>query len=89
MNFVLTLTTNRDQSQDLAQESIFRALDNKDKYYQNVNFRAWVFTIVHNVFVNNYRKIVRSQTFEESIDNLCHLNLQVLLLQKVLLQSPK
>lgn len=75
MSFALTLTTNREQAKDLMQESTLRALDNKEKYYENVNFKGWVFTIMHNIFVNNYRKMVRSQTMVDTTDNLYHLNL--------------
>lgn len=75
MNFALTLTTNRDEAKDLLQETTLRALDNREKYYENVNFKGWVFTIMHNIFVNNYRKIVRTQTVVDQTENLYHLNL--------------
>lgn len=75
MNFALTLTTNKEEAKDLLQETTLRALDNKDKYYENVNFKGWVFTIMHNIFVNNYRRIVRTQTIIDQTENLYHLNL--------------
>ena len=75
MNFAMTLTANKEQAKDLTQECILRALDNKEKYYDNVNFKGWVFTIMHNIFVNNYRKMVRSQTMVDNTENLYHLNL--------------
>lgn len=75
MNFALTLTTNREDAKDLLQETTLKALDNKEKYYENVNFKGWVFTIMHNIFVNNYRRIVRTQTMIDQTENLYHLNL--------------
>ncbi|GAB6010698.1 RNA polymerase sigma factor [Viscerimonas tarda] len=75
LNFALTLTTNREEAKDLLQETTLRALDNKEKYYENVNFKGWVFTIMHNIFVNNYRRIVRIQTMVDQTENLYHLNL--------------
>lgn len=75
LNFALTLTSNREEAKDLMQETTLRVLDNKEKYYENVNFKGWVFTIMHNIFVNNYRKIVRSQTIIDKTENLYHLNL--------------
>jgi len=75
MNFALTLTSNREEAKDLIQETTLRALDNKEKYYENVNFKGWVFTIMHNIFVNNYRRVVRSQTMIDQTDNLYHLNM--------------
>ena len=75
MNFALSLTTNKEAAEDLLQETTLRVLNNKDKYYENVNFKGWVFTIMHNIFINNYRRIVRSQTIIDRTDNLYHLNL--------------
>lgn len=74
-NFALTLTADREEAKDLLQETTLRVLDNREKYYENVNFKGWVFTIMHNIFVNNYRKIVRSQTIIDKTENLYHLNL--------------
>ncbi len=74
-NFAMTLTSNRDEAQDLLQETMLRALNNQEKYYENVNFKGWVFTIMHNIFVNNYRRAVRSQTIIDQTDNLYHLNM--------------
>lgn len=75
MNFALSLTADREEAKDLLQETTLRVLDNREKYYENVNFKGWVFTIMHNIFVNNYRKIVRSQTIIDKTENLYHLNL--------------
>lgn len=75
MNFALTLTSNREEAKDLLQETTLRALDNKEKYYENVNFKGWVFTIMHNIFVNNYRRVIRSQTMIDQTENLYHLNM--------------
>ena len=75
LNLALTLTADREAAKDLLQETTLRVLDNKEKYYENVNFKGWVFTIMHNIFVNNYRKIVRSQTIIDRTENLYHLNL--------------
>jgi RNA polymerase sigma-70 factor (ECF subfamily) len=75
MNFALILTSNREEAKDLLQETTLRALDNREKYYENVNFKGWVFTIMHNIFVNNYRRVVRSQTMIDQTENLYHLNM--------------
>ena len=75
MSFALSLTTNKEAAEDLLQETTLRVLNNKDKYYENVNFKGWVFTIMHNIFVNNYRRIVRRKTIIDRTDNLYHLNL--------------
>ncbi|GAB6121763.1 RNA polymerase sigma factor [Dysgonomonas termitidis] len=75
LNYALTLTTNRDEAKDLTQETTLKALSNIDKYYDNINFKGWVFTIMHNLFINNYRRIVRMQTVLDNSDNLYQLNM--------------
>ena len=34
-----------------------------------------MYTIMRNIFINNYRKVVRDQTFVDQTDNLYHINL--------------
>jgi len=75
LNFAYTLTSNRDDAYDLLQETMLKAIDNQDKYVENVNFKGWVFTIMRNIFINNYRKMVRSQTIIDQTEELYHLNL--------------
>ena len=69
LNFAYTLTSNRDDAQDLLQDTTLRALDNEDKYVDNVNFKGWVFTIMRNIFINNYHKVIRTQSvLEQGVD---------------------
>lgn len=74
-NFAMMLTANKDDAQDLLQDTTLKALDNQDKYVDNINFKGWVLTIMRNIFINNYRKIVRSQTIIDQTEDLYHLNL--------------
>ncbi len=74
-NFAMMLTANKDDAQDLLQDTTLKALDNQEKYIDNVNFKGWVLTIMRNIFINNYRKIVRSQTIIDQTEDLYHLNL--------------
>ncbi len=75
LNFAYLLTSNRDDAYDLLQDTTLKALDNEDKYVENVNFKGWVFTIMRNIFINNYRRSVRSQTVVDQTEDLYHLNL--------------
>ncbi|PVZ08800.1 RNA polymerase sigma-70 factor (ECF subfamily) [Porphyromonas loveana] len=61
-NFALTLTANRDDAEDLLQDTTLRVLNNEEKFVDNVNFKGWVLTVMRNIFINNYHKLVRSQT---------------------------
>lgn len=75
LNFAYQLTTNRDAAQDLVQDTTLKVLDNESKYVDNVNFKGWVFTIMRNIFINNYRRQVRSATIVDQSEDLYHLNL--------------
>ena len=75
LNFAYMLTSNRDDAYDLLQDTTIKALDNEDKYVDNTNFKGWVFTIMRNIFINNYRKVARSATVIDQTEDLYHLNL--------------
>ena len=75
LRFAYKLTSDREEANDLLQETSLKALDNEDKYMPDTNFKGWMYTIMRNIFINNYRKLVRDQTFVDQTDNLYHLNL--------------
>ena len=75
LNFAYMLTCDHDEAEDLLQDTTLKALDNCDKYIDNINFKGWVFTIMRNIFINNYRKGVRNQTIIDQTEDLYHLNL--------------
>ena len=75
LNFAYMLTSNRDNAYDLLQDTTLKALDNESKYVANTTFKGWVFTIMRNIFINNYRRTTRSQTVVDQTEDLYHLNL--------------
>ena len=75
LSFAYQLTTNREEAHDLLQDTTLKALDNEDKYVDNVNFKGWIFTIMRNIFINNYRQNVRKATVIDQTEDLYHLNI--------------
>ena len=75
LNFAYMLTSNRDDAYDLLQDTTLKVLDNEDKYVDNSNFKGWAFTIMRNIFINNYRKNARTATLIDRTEDLFHLNL--------------
>jgi len=57
------LTYNKHDAEDLIQETFYKVFKNCDKYENGTNFRAWIFTILRNTFINQYR---RSKNFPSS-----------------------
>jgi len=75
LSFALKLTMDKDEAQDLVQETTLKALNNEDKFVDNTNLKGWMLTIMRNIFVNNYRKSARENTVVDTTDNLYHVNL--------------
>lgn len=75
LSFALMLTSNKDDAYDLLQDTTLKALDNEEKYAENTNFKGWVFTIMRNIFINNYRRATRSSVKIDTTDDLYTLNL--------------
>lgn len=75
LSFALKLTLNKDEAQDLVQDTTLKALNNEEKFVDNSNFKGWMLTIMRNIFINNYRKNVRENTMVDASEDLFHLNL--------------
>lgn len=71
--YALTLTTDVERAKDLLQETLLKALTYRDKFKPNTNFKAWVYTIMRNTFINDYRKNTKKRDTFESNDNDYHL----------------
>ena len=72
--FAYNLTKNAEDAKDLFQETAYRAMTNRDKFRPGTNLKAWLFTIMKNIFINNYRKKVKANTIMDSTDNLFYIN---------------
>ncbi len=72
--FAFTLTRDNETAKDLMQETLFRALANKEKYNVGTNIKAWMYTIMRNIFINDYRKKSRQNTMFDSTPNDFLLN---------------
>jgi len=69
--FALSLTANDEDARDLLQETILKALTYRKQFTANTNFKAWVFTIMKNTFINNYRRNQKTRnTFDGNEDAL-------------------
>ena len=73
-SFAYNLTKNTEDAKDLYQETTYRALSNRDKFQNGTNFKAWMFTIMKNIFINNYRKKMKANTILDTTDNQFYIN---------------
>jgi RNA polymerase sigma factor (sigma-70 family) len=71
--YALSLTSDSERADDLLQETFLKALTYRDKFTQNTNFKAWIYTIMKNTFINDYRRKVKTKNTFEGSNNDFHL----------------
>lgn len=54
--FARSLTRNREQADDLVHDAAVRALAAESQFSPGTNFKAWIFTILRNLFYNRWRE---------------------------------
>lgn len=72
--YALNLTNDLEDTYDLLQETMFKALSNKDKFQQGTNIKAWLYTIMKNVFINNYRRKTKMKVTTDGTENSYYLD---------------
>jgi RNA polymerase sigma-70 factor (ECF subfamily) len=72
--YALKLTQNNDDALDLVQETMYRALKNSEKFKEGTNLKGWLYTIMKNIFINHYRRMIKSRIFSDETENQHYLN---------------
>lgn len=65
--FAITLTKDYETAKDLCQETLCKAFTYRDKYEPDTNIKAWLFTIMRNIFINDYRRAARKKVVMEVV----------------------
>ncbi len=100
--FAINLTRDSEAANDLFQETLYKALANHEKYNAGTNIKAWLFTIMRNIFINEYRRKARQRTIfdstpndylinqkQVSINNLAETNMRVKEIKNAIRQLPE
>ena len=74
--FAINLTRDTEAANDLYQETLYKALANQEKYHVGTNIKAWLFTIMRNIFINNYRRKIKQKTFLDNTPEEYLINLK-------------
>lgn len=67
--FAFSLTRDSESAKDLFQETMYRALSNREKYNAGTNVKAWMYTIMRNIFINDYRRKAKQKTIFDNTGN--------------------
>jgi RNA polymerase sigma-70 factor (ECF subfamily) len=99
--FAITLTRDNETAKDLLQETMFRAFANREKYNAGTNIKAWLYTIMRNIFINDYRRKAKQNTVLDnsineflinsnqlSVTNAAESNLKMKEIQQAVYQLP-
>lgn len=73
-SYALQLTKNTEDANDLVQETLLKALTYQAKFKEGTNLKGWLYTIMRNSFINNYRRLIRRNTFIDTTDNTYFLD---------------
>ena len=72
--FAMSLTSDRDTALDLVQDTYLKAITYKDTFVDYTNLKAWVFTMMKNTVINNYRRNVKENTIIDGTQDLYYIN---------------
>lgn len=72
--FAMRLTKDLDDANDLLQDTLLKGYNNRDKFTDGTNLKAWMFTIMKNTFITNYQKLVKRGTFVDTSEDNYYLN---------------
>jgi RNA polymerase sigma-70 factor, ECF subfamily len=64
-NYALYLTGDREEAKDLLQETFLKAFRFFDRFKEGTNARAWLYRIMRNTFINEYRRVKRTPSVVE------------------------
>lgn len=65
--FAISLTRDHELANDLCQETLYKAFAYRHKYEHGTNIKAWLYTIMRNIFINDYRRNTRKKIILDTI----------------------
>lgn len=72
--FAMKLTQDHEEANDLVQDTMLKAFVNEEKFSEGTNLKGWLYTIMKNIFINKYRRAMKSNIFNDDTDNQYYLN---------------
>jgi RNA polymerase sigma-70 factor (ECF subfamily) len=73
--YALNFTRDSEDANDLVQDTILKAITYYNKFKEGTNLKGWLYTIMKNTFINNYRRVVKMNSFVTKSDEISSPNL--------------
>jgi RNA polymerase sigma-70 factor (ECF subfamily) len=74
-SFAFNFTKDIDDANDLVQDTMLKAVTYYSKFNDGTNLKGWLFTIMRNTFINNYRRNVKTNSIITQSDEISSVNL--------------
>ncbi len=66
-SFAMTLAQNREQAEEITQETFFRAFSSQNRFRGESDELTWLCAIARNLFIDEKRRLSRTQEFPEEL----------------------
>jgi RNA polymerase sigma-70 factor (ECF subfamily) len=73
-HFAIKLTQDLEDAEDLVQDTMLKAFINEDKFAEGTNLKGWLYTLMKNIFINKYRRAMKSRIFNDTTEDQYYLN---------------
>lgn len=73
--YALHFTHDHDDAEDLVQDTLLKAITYYTKFAEGTNLKGWLYTIMKNTFINNYRRLTKTNSLVTKSDEISSANL--------------
>lgn len=74
-SYALHFTRDAEDADDLVQDTLLKAITYYNKFAEGTNLKGWLYTIMKNTFINNYRRVTKINTLVTQSDEISSANL--------------
>ncbi|WP_257670083.1 RNA polymerase sigma factor [Parapedobacter tibetensis] len=73
--YALHFTRDDEDANDLVQDTLLKAVTYYTRFKEGTNLKGWLYTIMKNTFINNYRRFVKTNSLVSKSDEISSANL--------------
>ncbi|WP_164110779.1 MULTISPECIES: RNA polymerase sigma factor [Sphingobacterium] len=76
-SYARNFTKDQEDANDLVQDTVVKAITYFKNFRDGTNLKGWLYTIMKNTFINNYRRLTKTNTFITQEEDISPSNLLV------------